>query len=227
MLKITFLGHACFLLDDGETKVLTDPYLSGNPLAAVSADEVEADYIFVSHGHGDHVGDTAGIAARCGAAIGGPVEITGALFGKQGLETIPGNIGGLTELPFGSVKVVPAIHGSGVPGALACGFVFEIGGKKVYFAGDTALTKDMELLEYDMIDAALLPIGDVYTMGPEDAARAAWMIRPRRLKKPRAATTRTRTMPKITTDRGRNECLSQKRRKRFSFRFSKIFTSGS
>lgn len=179
MLKITFLGHACFLLDDGETKVLTDPYLSGNPLAAVSADEVEADYIFVSHGHGDHVGDTAGIAARCGAAIGGPVEITGALFGKQGLETIPGNIGGLTELPFGSVKLVPAIHGSGVPGALACGFVFEIGGKKVYFAGDTALTKDMELLEYDMIDAALLPIGDVYTMGPEDAARAAWMIRPR------------------------------------------------
>ena len=105
--------------------------------------------------------------------------MTGALFGKKGIDTIPGNIGGRTELPFGSVKLVPAIHGSGVPGALACGFVFEIGGKKVYFAGDTALTKDMELLSEEDIDAALLPIGDVYTMGPEDAAKAAWMIRPK------------------------------------------------
>ncbi len=179
MLKITFLGHACFLLDDGSTKILTDPFLSGNPLAAAGPEDVEADYIFVSHGHGDHVGDTEAIARRCGSIVGGPVEMTGALFGKKGIDTIPGNIGGRTELPFGSVKLVPAIHGSGVPGALACGFVFEIGGKKVYFAGDTALTKDMELLSEEDIDAALLPIGDVYTMGPEDAAKAAWMIRPK------------------------------------------------
>ncbi len=179
MLRITFLGHACFLLDDGSTKILTDPFLSGNPLAAAGPEEVDADYIFVSHGHGDHVGDTAEIALRCGSLVGGPVEMTGGMFGKKGIETIPGNIGGKTRLPFGSVKLVPAIHGSGVPGALACGFVFEIGGKKVYFAGDTALTKDMELLSEEDIDAALLPIGDVYTMGPEDAAKAAWMIRPK------------------------------------------------
>ena len=179
MLKITFLGHACFLLDDGSSRVLMDPFLSGNPMAAAGPEEVDADYIFVSHGHGDHVGDTESIARRCGAVVGGPVEITGGLFGKKGIETIPGNIGGRTLLPFGSVKLVTAIHGSGVPGALACGFVFEIGGKKIYFAGDTALTKDMELLQEDNIDAALLPIGDVYTMGPEDAARAAGMIRPK------------------------------------------------
>lgn len=178
MLKITFLGHACFLLDDGTYRVLTDPFLSGNPLAAVNSGEVETDYIFVSHGHGDHVGDTEEIAVRCSAEVGGPVELTGSLFGKSGIKTIPGNIGGRTYLPFGSVKLVPAIHGSGVPGALACGFVFEIGEKRVYFAGDTALTKDMELLRNEGIDVALLPIGDVYTMGPEDAARAAWMIRP-------------------------------------------------
>ena len=81
MLKITFLGHACFLLDDGETKVLTDPYLSGNPLAAVSPDEVESDYIFVSHGHGDHVGDAPEIAARCGAAVGGQAQTAEGLHG--------------------------------------------------------------------------------------------------------------------------------------------------
>ncbi len=177
MVKIQFLGHACFLLDDGKTKILTDPFLSGNPLAAADAQTIDTDYIFVSHGHGDHVGDAPQIAARCGAKVGGPVELTGALFGKT-VETIASNIGGRVKLPFGSVKLVPAIHGSGVPGALACGFVFEIGGKRIYFAGDTALTRDMELLREEHIDAALLPIGDVYTMGAEDAARAAEMIRP-------------------------------------------------
>lgn len=177
-MKITFLGHACFLLDDGTTKVLTDPFLTGNGLAAVSADEVEADFILVSHGHDDHVGDTEAIAKRTGARVICPIELGGALFGPKGVEFLPGNIGGTAKLPFGSVKMVPAIHGSGVPGALACGFVVKMDGKTIYFAGDTALTMDMMLLKDEKPDVALLPIGDVFTMGPDDAVRAVKMIEP-------------------------------------------------
>ena len=176
MLKITFYGHSCFGLEDGTTKLITDPYLTGNDLAAVSPREVEADYILVSHGHGDHVGDTAAIAKRTGASIISPVDVSRELFGNK-FPIVPGNIGGKTDLPFGSVKLVPAIHGSGVAGALACGFVIRIGGKTVYHMGDTSLTRDFELLAGE-IDVLLVPIGDVYTMGPEDALRAVKMIRP-------------------------------------------------
>lgn len=178
-MKLTFLGHACFLLDDGRYKVLTDPYLTGNPLAAVQADSVEADYICVTHGHSDHTGDTETIARRTGAKICCPVELGSAVFASQGLETMPANLGGTCKLPFGSVKLVPALHGSGVAGSLACGFLFEMGGKKIYHAGDTALISDMALLEEEHVDVALLPIGDVYTMGPADALRAVKMIRPK------------------------------------------------
>lgn len=177
-MKIQFLGHACFLLDDGTHKALVDPYLTGNPLAAVSADEVEADMIFVTHGHGDHVGDAAAIARRTGAAVCCPIELGEAVFAPAGVSVISGNLGGWTKTPFGRVKLTPAIHGSGVAGGLACGFLFEMGGKKIYHAGDTALTVDMSLLAAEKVDAALLPIGDFYTMGPEDALRAVEMIRP-------------------------------------------------
>ncbi|MBQ9644517.1 MAG: metal-dependent hydrolase [Lachnospiraceae bacterium] len=176
MVTITFYGHACFGITDGKTALLTDPYLSGNAMAAASADEVDADYILVTHGHGDHVGDTPAIAERTGAKIITPVEIGSALF--AGFSCLSCNLGGTLRLPFGSVKLIPAIHGSGVPGALACGFVITIGGKKICHLGDTALTKDFELLAEEKIDVLLTPIGDVYTMGPDDAARAAGMIRP-------------------------------------------------
>lgn len=178
MLKITFLGHACFLLDDGTTKILTDPFLTGNSQAAARADQIEADYILVSHGHDDHVGDTEMIAKRTGAKVICPIELGGALFAPKGVEFLPGNIGGTARLPFGSVKMVTAIHGSGVPGALACGFVIRMGGKAVYFAGDTALTMEMMLLKDEKLDVALLPIGDVFTMGPDDAVRAVKMMEP-------------------------------------------------
>lgn len=178
-MKLTFLGHACFLLDDGRYKVLTDPYLTGNPLAAAQPDSVEADYICVTHGHSDHTGDTETIARRTGAKICCPVELGSAVFAPQGLETIPANLGGTCKLPFGSVKLVPALHGSGVAGCLSCGFLFEMDGKKIYHAGDTALISDMALLADEHIDAALLPIGDVYTMGPADALRAVKMICPK------------------------------------------------
>lgn len=177
-MKLTFLGHACFLLDDGQHKLLTDPFLTGNPLAAVSADQVEADFIFVTHGHGDHVGDAAAIAKRTGAPVCCTVDLAEALFAHAGVETIQGNLGGRIKLPFGSVKFVPALHGSGVPGCLSNGFLFEVGGRKIYHAGDTALISDLALLAPEHIDAALLPIGDMFTMGPEDALRAAEMIAP-------------------------------------------------
>ena len=176
-MKLQFLGHACFLLSEGEHRVLVDPYLSGNQFSAVSADEVEATMIFVTHGHGDHVGDAVAIAERTGAPIFSTVEVAGSL--PKHVRTCSGNMGGRQELPFGAVKIVSAIHGSGVPGALACGFVFEIGGVKIYHAGDTALTMDMALLAEEHIDAALLPIGDYYTMGPGDALRAAKLIAPK------------------------------------------------
>lgn len=178
MMKITFYGHSCFLFDDGQYRVLTDPYLSGNPLAPIGADEVSTDFILVSHAHGDHIGDTVDIAGFTGATVISTVELCGQLLSPEGVRTIAGNIGGKVKVPFGSVKYVSAIHGSGIPGGLACGFVIEIGGKKIYFAGDTALTSDMALLRDEGIDIALLPIGDYYTMGPEDAKRAALMINP-------------------------------------------------
>lgn len=177
-MKITFLGHACFELDDGACKALIDPFLTGNALAAASADAVSPDCIFVTHGHSDHVGDTVSIAQRTGCLVYCTVDMAETVFGPAGVNVQPGNIGGRVPTSFGSAKLFQAIHGSGVPGGLPCGFLLEMGGKKIYHAGDTALMSDMALLADQQIDAALLPIGDVFTMGPEDALRAAEMIRP-------------------------------------------------
>ena len=131
-MKLTFLGHACFDLFDGKYHVLTDPFLTGNALAAAKADEVAADFICVSHNHGDHIGDAIAIAKRTGATVVGVAEQAG-LMGENGVAAALGNLGGWIPLPFGRVKLVQAIHGSGLPGALACGFVIEIGGKKKRF----------------------------------------------------------------------------------------------
>ena len=175
-MKVTFLGHACFQIDTGKEKILIDPFLTGNALAAVSADEVEADLILVTHGHGDHVGDAEAIARRTGAKIICTVDLAEGAFAGKGLNVIAGNLGGKILMPFGSVKFVQAIHGSGVAGTLSNGFLITAGDKKIYHAGDTALTMDMQLLKADNVDLALLPIGDFFTMGPEDALRAAEMI---------------------------------------------------
>ncbi len=174
MINVRFLGHACFEIDTGREKLLIDPYLNENPYAPVKAEDISADYIFVTHGHVDHVGDTALIASACGAKIVSSADILNALFFPY--ECIPMNLGGRVDFPFGSVKQIQALHGSGVNGAPASGFLFDINGTKIYHAGDTALMKDFELLRDDHVDLALLPIGDVYTMGPEDAVKAAKMI---------------------------------------------------
>lgn len=178
-MELQFLGHSCFLLNDGTNKVLTDPFLTGNSLAAASADQVEADFIFVTHGHSDHTGDAEAIARRTGATVCCTVDLAESVFGPAGVKVQVGNLGGTVPMPFGSAKFFQAIHGSGAAGCLACGFIFEMGGKKIYHAGDTALMSDMALLAEEEIDAALLPIGDVFTMGPADALRAVKLIRPK------------------------------------------------
>ena len=178
-MELQFLGHACFLLTDGTYRVLTDPFLTGNPLAAVSADEAAADFIFVTRGHSDHTGDAVSIARRTGATVCCTVDLADGLFDPADVKVQAGNLGGRIPMPFGSAKFFQAIHGSGVLGCLSCGFIFELGGKKIYHAGDTALMTDMALLAEENIDVALLPIGDVFTRGPEDALRAVKMIRPK------------------------------------------------
>ena len=167
-MELQFLGHACFLLDDGACKVLTDPFLSGAGHPDW-AEQVRPDFIFVTHGHGDHVGDTVDIARRTGAQVCCTADLSDGVFGPAGVRCIAGNLGGTVRLPFGSAKYFQALHGSGVAGCPACGFHFEMGGKIIYHAGDTALTMDM----------ALLPIGDFYTMGPADALRAVKLIKPK------------------------------------------------
>ena len=178
MVKYSYFGHACFMLDDGKYKVLVDPFLTGNPVASVSANDVAADYILVTHAHGDHLGDAPDIAARTGAEVVGIPEIldictsTGADVKGHGM-----NLGGSLNLPFGKVRMTLAQHSSGIPGGIACGYVIYIGGLVIYYAGDTALFSDMKLIgQKDRLDYALLPIGDNYTMGLEDAALAAqWL----------------------------------------------------
>lgn len=178
MVKYTYYGHSCFLLDDGTHKVLVDPFLTGNPTAKISASEVECDYILVTHAHGDHLGDAPEIAARTGAAIVSTPEVLGVCEERaKELKTYPMNLGGSLTLPFGKVRMTLAQHSAGVAGGIACGFVIYIGGLVLYYAGDTALFSDMRLIgQKDTIDYALLPIGDNYTMGIEDAALAAQLL---------------------------------------------------
>ena len=178
MLTLTYYGHSCFLLDDGQYKVLFDPFLTGNPKAAIAAVDVDCDYILVSHAHSDHLGDAPEIAARTGAAIVAIPEVLALCEErKPGLKQYPMNLGGSLTLPFGKVRMTLAQHSAGVAGGVACGYVVYMGGKVVYFAGDTALFRDMELIgQKDALDYALLPIGDNYTMGLEDAALAAQLL---------------------------------------------------
>ena len=171
MLTYNYYGHACFLLDDGTSKILLDPFLTGNPLASINEKDVEADYILLTHAHGDHVGDAPNLAVRTNATLVGVPELMD--FGGQRVKTIGMNLGGTIKTDFGFVRMVPALHSFGIGGGISCGYVIGVGGKVVYFAGDTALFSDMKLIgERDKIDYAILPIGGHYTMDPVDAAKA-------------------------------------------------------
>ena len=181
-IKITWYSHACFLIETDQTRLLTDPFLTDNPLATAKADEIETDYILVSHGHGDHLGDTISIANRTGATVVSNYEIQSWLA-NQGVEnTHPQHIGGGFDYPWGRVKLTIAQHGSMLPdgsyGGNPCGFLFYIEDKKIYHACDTGLFYDMKLIGEEGIDLAILPIGDNFTMGPDDALRAVKLIEP-------------------------------------------------
>ena len=177
-MKLTYYGHSCFLLETKGKKLLFDPFISPNPLAsAIDINSIEADYILITHGHADHVADAVAIAKNTGALCISNFEIINWL-GAQGVENgHPMNHGGKKEFDFGVVKYVNAIHTSSMPdgsyGGNPGGFVIN-GELTIYHAGDTALTYDMKLLsEYNAIDVALLPVGDNFTMGLEDAVVAA------------------------------------------------------
>ena len=178
---LTFYGQSTFVLAHGETRLIVDPWLTGNPWKVVAADDIDVQYILVSHAHGDHIGDAAGIAKRTGGKVISTSEIT-RMLGSQGVTNVhPMSIGGKWNFEFGWVKVTNAIHGSGVAGGQAAGFIINFFGKVVYFAGDTALFGDMSYIGKANLDYALLPIGDNYTMGPEDAAAAVGLLKPKKV----------------------------------------------
>lgn len=182
-MEIKYLGHAAVQLSDGDTTLLVDPFLTGNPSAAAPADELEPDLILLTHGHGDHFGDTVEIAKRAGAPVLAIVELARELA-DAGVETYDPNLGGTVRFDWGWVKLVPAWHTSTTPSgtvSLAVGLLIDFKGTVVYHAGDTALFSDMKLVARrgDRIDVAMVPIGGHYTMDRIDAVTAVEFIRPR------------------------------------------------
>lgn len=177
-MKYTFLGHACFKIDTGKERLLFDPFLTGNGQAAMKADKVRCDYILLSHAHSDHFGNANEIALRTGAKVVAIPEVI-ALFSKSLSNFQPMNLGGTFHADFGDVKMVQAFHSCGAAGGTPCGFIISFKeGPVVYYSGDTALFGDMKLFGelYD-IDYAILPIGDNYTMGPDDAILAGKFLK--------------------------------------------------
>jgi L-ascorbate metabolism protein UlaG (beta-lactamase superfamily) len=182
-MEIRFLGHACFELTDGDTRVLVDPFLSGNPKAAVQAGDVDPTHVFLTHGHADHWGDVVDIAKRTGAQCVAIVELAQELQGAGVDNVADPNIGGTVKFDWGWVKLVPAWHTSTTPSGTVntpAGLLIGIGGKTIYHLGDTALFSDMKLVAHrgDPIDVALMCIGGHYTMDRLDAVVATEFIEP-------------------------------------------------
>lgn len=186
-MKATFHGHACFVVERDGKRVIIDPFLTGNPAADIGPNQLpRLDAILLSHGHGDHLGDAVALSQTHQATIVATYELA-QFCADQGATSHGMHIGGAHQFPFGRVKLVPAFHGGKVEGDKTgryttnpCGILWSIGGMTVYHAGDTALTLEMQLLAGPpRIDLMLVPIGDNYTMGVEDAAHAVEFVKPK------------------------------------------------
>lgn len=181
--KFTWYGHAALGLETAGHKLVVDPFFNGNPAASITPEAVDPDFILISHGHGDHLGDSVAIAQRTKALVISVNEIA-IWFQNQGINAHGQHVGGAFNYPFGRLKLTLALHGSELPdgssGGNPCGFLLTTkNGEKIYMAQDTGLFGDMKLIGEEGIDLAVLPIGDNFTMGPEDALRAVKMIQPK------------------------------------------------
>ncbi len=188
-MRLTYLAHSCVQIEAAGHTLLIDPYLTGNPLAPVKAADVHPDFILITHGHDDHVGDAGDIARRTRARIIANYEIA-CYFAEQGLETHGMYHGGGFNFPFGRAKMVLAHHGSGFPGpdrrliymGSPAGFVLTLEGRNIYHAGDTCVFLEMEMIgRMHPIDVAFLPIGDNFTMGIDEAIEAIRLLRPKKV----------------------------------------------
>ena len=185
-IELTWFGHGTWQISLPEHTILLDPFFDENPSSPIKAAEVDADFILISHGHFDHIADAAAVANRTNATVVAIYEVAQWLAQNGEVkETIGMNIGGGVQLPFGHVKMTPALHSSQLPdgsyGGEPAGFVLTLNGKRIYFACDTGLFSDMKLIGTRGIDLAVLPIGDLFTMGPDDSIEAIKLLRPKRV----------------------------------------------
>ena len=175
--KLTYYGHATFMLSNGETTIVFDPFFNGNTWEKAKPEDIKCQYIVISHGHGDHYGDADLIGKANNALVISTAEVAHKAE-EAGLKAYAMHLGGKHDFEFGSIRLTPAFHGAGIPGGHAAGVIVTFYGKTLYFAGDTAFFSDMQYLNrFGKLDYALLPIGDNFTMGPEDALLAASLIK--------------------------------------------------